>query len=268
MRDSGVEIGWSSLCTLANVYVKARQFEKASLVLKSAEQKLSSCNRLGYFFLITQHASLKNKDEVLRLWEASKAVDGRITCANYMCVLSCLVKLSDLVEAERVFREWEASRGKYDVRVSNVLLGAYVRNGLMDKAESLHLHTMEQGGCPNYKTWEILMEGWVKSQEMEKAVDAMKKAFSMLRDCHWRPSDGIVLAIADYFEKKGDVEHALCYVKTTHDLGFASLPLYKSLLRMHLCSQKPAFDILKMMEKDKIEMDEEAYDLIQAVKEC
>lgn len=268
MRDGGVEIGWSSLCTLANVYVKARQFEKASLVLKSAEQKLSRCNRLGYFFLITQHASLKNKDEVLRLWEASKVVDGRITCVNYMCVLSCLVKLGDLVEAERVFREWEVSRGKYDVRVSNVLLGAYVRNGLMDKAESLHLHTMEQGGCPNYKTWEILMEGWVKSQEMEKAVDAMKKAFSMLRDCHWRPSDGIVLAIADYFEKKGDVERALCYVKTTHDLGFASLPLYKSLLRMHLCSQKPAFGILKMIEKDKIEMDEEAYDLIQAVKEC
>lgn len=267
MRDGDVQIGWSSLCTLANVYVKSGKFQKAGLVLKSAERKLSTCNRLGYLFLITQHASLKNKDKVLWLWEASKAVGGRITCANYICVLSCLVKLGDLVEAERVFREWESNHGKYDVRVSNVLLGAYVRNGLMDKAESLHLHTMERGGCPNYKTWEILMEGWVKSQEMEKAIGAMKTAFSLLKDCHWRPSDGIVIAIANYFEKTGDVEGALCYVKTIHDLGFASLPVYKLLHRMHLSSQKPASDILKIIENDKIKMDNEAHAPVRAVKE-
>ncbi|KAM1024719.1 hypothetical protein TB2_037390 [Malus domestica] len=30
---------------------------------------------------------------------------------------------------------------------------------LTEKAEALHLHTLERGGQPNYKTWEILMEG-------------------------------------------------------------------------------------------------------------
>ncbi|XP_024926450.2 pentatricopeptide repeat-containing protein At5g27460 isoform X1 [Ziziphus jujuba] len=264
VRDDNAVVGWSTLSTLANVYIKAGLFEKASLALRSAEKKLSNCNRLGYFFLITLYASLNNKEEVLRLWKASKAVGGRITCANYMCILSCLVKLGDIGEAERIFSEWESGCGKYDVRVSNVLLGAYMRNGMIDKAESLHLHTLERGGCPNYKTWEILMEGWVESQNMDKAINAMKKGFSMLKHCDWRPSHGIVMSIADYFEKRGNVKDAFRYVKTIHDLGFASLPLYKLLLRMLLSDQRPASGILKMIEEDKVEMDDETRALIQA----
>ncbi|PON63422.1 Tetratricopeptide-like helical domain containing protein [Parasponia andersonii] len=265
IRDGDVELGWSSLSTLANAYVKAGQVEKASLALRIAEKKLSSSNPLGYFFLITQYASLNDKDEVLRLWRVCKAVGWRSSCANYMCVMLCLVKLGDIAEAERVFMEWDSNRGKFDIRVSNILLGAYVRNGLMDKAESFHLQTLERGGCPNFKTWEILMEGWVKTEEMEKAINAMKKALSLSKHCHWRPSDVVVMAIARYFEKQGNVEGAHLYIKAIHDLGFASLPLYKSLLRMHLSSQKPASDILKMMENDKIETDDEAYALVRAV---
>ncbi|KAK9271413.1 hypothetical protein L1049_027003 [Liquidambar formosana] len=187
-----------------------------------------------------------------------------MTCTNYMCILSCLVKLGDLAEAERIFMEWESKCWKYDIRVSNVLLGAYMRNGLMDKAESLHLHTLEKGGCPNYKTWEILMEGWVKIQNMDKAITAMKKGFAMLKHCEWQPSHTIVMAIAEYFEKHGNFEEANQYFRVIQCLGLASLPLYKSLLRMHLCTQRPALDILKMMENDKIEMDDEASAIVQA----
>ncbi|KAF3445976.1 hypothetical protein FNV43_RR11153 [Rhamnella rubrinervis] len=264
VKDDDVEVGWSTLTTLANIYVKAGLFDKASLALRGAEKKLSNCNRLGYFFLITIYASLNNKEEVLRLWEASKAVSGRITCANYMCILSCLVKLGDIVEAEKIFLQWESDHGNYDIRVSNVLLGAYMRSGLIEKAESLHLHTLERGGCPNYKTWEILMEGWVKSQNMDKAINAMKKGISMMKHCDWRPSPGIVMSIAEYFEKEGNVEDACWYGKAIHDLGFASLPLYKSLLRMHLSAKRPASGILKMMEEDIIEMDNETLALVQA----
>ena len=83
VKDEDVEVGWSTLSTLANIYVKAGLFDKASLALRSAEKKLSNCDRLGYFFLITIYASLNNKEEVLRLWEASKTVSGRITCAYF-----------------------------------------------------------------------------------------------------------------------------------------------------------------------------------------
>lgn len=269
VNDKNVEVGWSTLSTLANIYIKAGLVDKAFLALENAEKKLSTNNRLGYLFLITQHSSLKNKEGVRRLWKVSKGVGGRITCANYICILSCLVKVGDLIEAERVFMEWESNcRRTYDIRVSNVLLGAYVRNGLINKAESLHLHTLERGGCPNYKTWEILMEGWVKSQKMDKAIIAVKQAFSMLNNCKWRPSHGILVAIAEYLEKHRKFEDANHYIQAIHHLGLASLPLYKIILRMHLHARRTAPDILKMMDKDKIEMDDETSSLVQACYSC
>lgn len=264
LSDKNVEVGWSSLCSSANAYIKAGLGSKALLALKHAEKKLSTCNRLGYFFLITLYASLNDKKGVLRLWEASKAIGGRIPCASYICVLSCLVKLGDLIEAKRIFLEWESNCRNYDIRVSNVLLGAYMRLGLIKEAETLHTHSLSRGGCPNYKTWEILMEGWVKSKNMDKALDAMEKGFSMLNHCDWRPPHVTLLAIAEYLEKHGNIEDANQYLRVIHRFGLSSLPLYKSLLRMHLNAQKPAFDILKMMEKDKIEMDDETSTLVQA----
>ncbi|EEF48579.1 pentatricopeptide repeat-containing protein, putative [Ricinus communis] len=264
VNDDNVEVGWSTLATLANIYTKAGIVDKALLALKNAEKILSTSHLLGYFFLMTQYSSLKNKEGVQRLWEACKGVNGRITCANYMCVLSCLVKVGDLLEAEKVFRDWELNCRKYDIRVSNVLLGAYVRKGLMNKAESLHLHTLDRGGCPNYKTLEILMEGWVKSQKMDKAIDAMTQAISMLEHCHWRPSHGIIMSIAEHLERNRNFEDANHFIQVIHHLGVASLPLYKVLLRMHLHAQRAAFDILKMMEKDKIELDDETSALVQA----
>ncbi|XP_010266564.1 PREDICTED: pentatricopeptide repeat-containing protein At5g27460 isoform X1 [Nelumbo nucifera] len=265
MNDKNVEVGWSSHCTLANIYIRSGLVDNAIVALRAAEQKLSTQKRLGYFFLITQYSALNNKEEVLRLWEASKSVAGKITCANYMCILLCLVKVGGIEEAEKVFRVWESQCVKYDIRVSNVLLGAYMRNGWMDKAESLHLHTLKKGGYPNYKTWEILMEGWLKSQEMDKAVEAMKKGFAMLKHCDWRPSPKIIMSISEYFVRHGDFENAKKYVKVIRQLGLMSLQLYKSLLRMHIHAGRPALDILKMMEKDKIDMDEEVYSLVECV---
>jgi pentatricopeptide repeat protein len=263
-NDENVEVGWSSLATLANVYMNARQSEKAILVLKNAEEKLSNCNRLGYFFIITLYASLKQKEGVLRLWEASKAVGGRISCANYICILTSLVKLGDIAQAKRIFREWESNCQKYDIRVSNILLGAYVRNGLIEEAESLHLHTLQKGGCPNYKTWEILIEGYVNRQKMDEAIIAMKRALAMLKDCHWRPSQRIVLAIAEYLENCGNFEYANEYITNIHNLGHGSLSLYKILLRMHLSARKPPLHVLQMINKDKIEMDSETFSILKA----
>ncbi|KAJ4967483.1 hypothetical protein NE237_019332 [Protea cynaroides] len=265
LNDKNVEVGWSTHSTLADVYIKSGLVDNAILALRTAEQKLSTWNRLGYFFLITHYAALNNKEGVLRLWEASKAVGGKMTCANYMCIILSLVKVSDIEEAESVFRAWESECGKYDIRVSNVLLGAYMRKGWMEKAESLHQHTLEKGGSPNYKTWEILMEGWVKSQQMDKAISAMKKGFALLKHCHWQPSPAIIMSIADYFEEHGNLEDAKKYVKVLQNLGLVSLPLYKTLLRVHIRTGKPAPNILLMMEKDKIEVDEEASALISCV---
>lgn len=174
-NDKNVTVGWSSFSTLAYIYQKSGLINKAVWALRQAEKRLSTNNRLGFLFLMTIYASLNCKDEVLRLWKISKGVSGRITCYNYMCILSSLVKLGDSKEAENTFLEWECQCRTYDIRVPNILLGAYSRNGSMEKAESLLVRTLDKGGQPNFKTWEILMEGLVRNQKMNDGINAMTR---------------------------------------------------------------------------------------------
>ncbi|WOL08749.1 hypothetical protein Cni_G17502 [Canna indica] len=263
INDKNVEVGWSTYSTLANIYTNSGYFKKAYDALRLAEEKLSLIKHLGYYFIMTSYAALNDKDGVLRLWDSSKKVPGRITCTNYMCVILCLVKVGDIREAEKIFTIWESQCRNYDIRVSNVLLGAYVRNGWMDKAESLHLHTLNKGARPNYKTWEILMEGWVKKKQMDRAVEAMKKGLSMLRNCKWRPPEAIIISIAEYFEEHGSVDKAKSFIKALRGLGLMTLPLYKVFLRTHIKSGQVVPGILRMMGQDEIDMDDETLSLIQ-----
>lgn len=261
-NDKNVEVGWSTYCTLANIYMNAENHKKAHDALALAEEKLSARKRLAYYFIMTIYASLNDKDGVLRMWQTSKKVPGRITCTNYMTVIRSLVKIGDIKAAEKMFQTWESQCRKYDTRVSNVLLGAYTRNGWMDKAESLHLHTLEKGGHPNYKTWEILMEGRVKNRQMDRAVEALKKGFSLLEGCRWKPPVAILMSIAEYFEENGSVDESKWLIKVLRGLGLTSLPIYKLFLRTHIKAGQVVPDILEMMGQDKIDLDEEILSFI------
>ncbi|CAL4967438.1 unnamed protein product [Urochloa decumbens] len=262
VNDDVVEIGWSTYCTLANIFRMHGLTTKAQACLRKAETKLSPTKRLGYSFVMTCYAGLNDSDGVMRLWEASKSVPGRIPSANYMTAMVCSIKVGNISRAEWIFGSWEAQCRKHDVRVSNVLLGAYVRNGWIEKAERLHLHMLEKGALPNYKTWEILMEGYVQSKQMDKAVDAMKKCFSFLKSCHWRPPLELVKAIARHFEEQGSADDAYKYTKVLQRFNLTSLPLYKSLLRAYINADIVPPNILEMVAKDQIIMDEEMDRLI------
>ncbi|AQK96116.1 Pentatricopeptide repeat-containing protein [Zea mays] len=213
LNDETVKVGWSTYCTLANIFRKNGLNTEAQACLVKAEAKLSPTGRLGYSFVMTCYAALNDSDGVMRMWEASKSVPGRILTAYYMAAMSCSIKVGDISQAECIFGKWEAGCRKHDVRVSNVLLGAYVRNRWIEKAERLHLHMLEKGACPNYKTWEILMEGYVQSRQMDKAVGCMKKGLSLLKSCHWRPPVELMEAIGKHFEEQGSADDAYRYIK-------------------------------------------------------
>jgi pentatricopeptide repeat protein len=262
VNDGMVEVGWSTYCALANIFMKHGLNSKALDCLRTAETKLSRTKRLGYSFVMTCYAALNDSDGVTRLWEASKCVPGRIPATNYMTAITCLIKVGDIDQAECIFGSWEVECGKYDVRVPNILLGAYVRNGWIEKAEKLHLHMVEKGARPNYKTWEILLEGFVQSSQMDKAVNAMKKALSSMKSCHWRPPLKLVEAIATFFEEQGNTEDAKRYIKVLQKFNLTSLPLYKSVLRTYIKADTVATDIAEMIARDQIVMDEEIDNLI------
>ncbi|KAL6911973.1 hypothetical protein ACP4OV_000778 [Aristida adscensionis] len=260
VNENKVQVGWSTYCTLANIFKVNGQNTKALACLRKAETKLSPTRRLGYNFVMTCYAALNDRDGVMRLWESSKSVPGRIPSADYMSAILCSIKVGDISRAEWIFGSWESEDRKPDVRVSNVLLGAYVRNGWIEKAERLHLHMLEKGARPNFKTWEILMEGFMQSRQMDKAVKAMKKC--LLKNCHWRPPTELVEAIAKHFEEQGNVDDAYRYIRFLQRFNLTSLPLYKSVLLAFINASVVPPNISEMVAKDQIVMDEEMDQLI------
>uniref|UniRef100_A0A0A9EDS7 Pentatricopeptide repeat-containing protein n=1 Tax=Arundo donax TaxID=35708 RepID=A0A0A9EDS7_ARUDO len=121
---------------------------------------------------------------------------------------------------------------------------------------------LEKGARPNYKTWEILMEGYVQSRQMDKVVDAMKKCLSLLKSCHWRPPFKLVETITKHFEEQGNVDDAYRYIKVLQRLNLTTLPLYKSLVRAYINADVVPPNIPEMIAKDQIVMDEEMDKLI------
>ncbi|KAF8762534.1 hypothetical protein HU200_009353 [Digitaria exilis] len=167
----------------------------------------------------------------------------------------------DISRAEWIFGSWETHCRKHDVRVSNVLLGAYMRNGWIEKAERLHLHMLEKGARPNYKTWEILTTGYVQSGQMDKATDAMKKGLSLLKNCHWRPPLELVEAIANILRSKAVPRMHIDTLRFSEGLACELAHIQIIASSIHQCCHCAA-KYLAMIAKDQIIMDEEMDRLI------
>eukprot|EP01018_Ginkgo_biloba_P028974 Gb_03508 [translate_table: standard] len=268
VKSDGIDTAdWTTYSTLANIYIKAGLVDKAESALKELEKKLTQRDRIAYDYLMTMYASLGNKEELHRMWQSLKTAFNKPTSTNYRCILASLMKLGDIEEAEKIFGEWESSCSRYDCRVSNILLGAYVRNGLLEKAEIFHGHVLEKKGDPNYKTWEILTEGYLQSKQMEKAVETMKNALLSVKSSQCQPKSEIVTAILKYFEEEGNIEGAEEYLKILRGVKNVTTEIYNSLLCSYVKAGKAAPKILKRMKKDNVSPDEETERLVeQAVK--
>ena len=107
------------------------------------------------------------------------------------------------------------------------------------------------------------MEGFVRSRQMDKAVNAMKKALPLMKSCQWRPPVKLVEAIAMFFEEQGNADDASGYMKLLQKFNLTSLPLYKSVLRAYITADTVLpTNISEMIARDDIVMDEEIDHLI------
>lgn len=212
-----VDIDWTTCGNLANIYIKAGLLDKAELTLKEMEKKMDRSDREAFNYLITLCASAGNKDGVARMWKLLKFSFPKLTNMSFICMLISLLKLGDLEGAENIFKEWESAGLNYDFRVTNILLNAYVKKGLMEKAEFLLEHVLEGTEKPICKTWEIIAEGYLKNTQIDKAAHAMNKALSSIERGGWKPKPTNLLVILKHFQEHGDVVCAEHYLKILRD---------------------------------------------------
>ncbi|CAM8974452.1 unnamed protein product [Rhodiola kirilowii] len=66
--DKGCHPNWTTYSTMATVYIKQGQIEKAEECLRMVEGKIAGRNRIPYHYLISLYGSVGNRDELFRIW--------------------------------------------------------------------------------------------------------------------------------------------------------------------------------------------------------
>ncbi|KAL6138242.1 hypothetical protein ACLB2K_063525 [Fragaria x ananassa] len=183
-------LDWADYSIAANGYTKSGAVDKALEMLKRSEEQIPSSKRQrgAYEYLMTQYAVLGKKDETLRLWERYKE-QMKINNYGYLCIMTSLSKLDDNETAEKIFEEWESEHAMYDLRIPNTLIGAYTRNGFLDKAEAIMSRISLKDQKPNHTTWNYLAKGYLDEGQIDKALESATKAVSAAPP-GWMPKQG------------------------------------------------------------------------------
>lgn len=264
---NNVNTDWTIYSTLAAAYVKAGILDKAESTLEEVKNKMPQSDRSAYEYLITLYASVGKRDEVYKVWHSLKLIFPKPKNRSYICLLSSLVKMGDVEGAEQIFKEWESVCVRYDIRMANICLKAYVKKGLLEKAESLLGNIIEKGGEPNFNTWEILAEGCLQNGKFEQAVAALKKSVSVGKFVQWKPKPVNVLAILKHFETHCDVESAEDLLNLLRDLNCVDIEMCNSLIRTYAKSGKADPGIFELMERYKVNRSEETDMLLKQTRQ-
>ncbi|KAH6817771.1 hypothetical protein C2S51_001374 [Perilla frutescens var. frutescens] len=218
-------------------YIKAGALEKALAVLKKAENLINDGQRrFVYGPLISLYATMKKKEDVYRLWNLFQNCE-KLQYGSYVYILTALEKLDDLDGARKILEEWEERNGSSDIRIPNIVIGAYCRKGDVGEAELILNRLVQNGMKPCSKTWSHMAFGYHKNGRMEEAVEMTKKAY-VDAFSGWKPDHATVAACLEHLKKKGDEEETQellvlveKYGSVSSDLRYTSngMPMLKSL---------------------------------------
>ncbi|XP_019429637.1 PREDICTED: pentatricopeptide repeat-containing protein At2g20710, mitochondrial-like isoform X1 [Lupinus angustifolius] len=244
--DPIATVDWYTYTTAANAYIKAGDFEKATTMLKKSEQLArGKTRRLAYESLQTMYAAIGNKDEVYRIWNRCKKFKNSYNSSS-ISMLSSLVKLHDIDGAENLVEEWESRCTHFDTRIPNLMITAYCKWGLLNKAEAYIKRLLDGGKKLDGSTWDRFASAYRMGNDMEKAVQSMKKAISEDRP-GWKPNPFTLAACIKYAKEKEELDLALELLMLCREHGHISVATYDGLASyVHSeISDTKAFDLIK-----------------------
>ncbi|GLT86906.1 hypothetical protein SLE2022_050160 [Rubroshorea leprosula] len=222
--DPRIKADWHAYVIAANGYLRAGLTDNSLQMVKRAEQLISNKTRRSAFEIsLILYASIERKDEVYHIWNLYKKM-RKFSNKGYICMISSLVKLKDFDDAEKNFEEWEFGYAVYDVRVPSILISAYCKRGLIEKAE-VHINRhVASGKEPDSFMWHSLATGYKIRDEMTKAVESMKKAILANSPPRKLELNHLTLAAClEYLKRQGEVEAVEELLKLLNDKGYNKL---------------------------------------------
>ncbi|XP_024023422.1 pentatricopeptide repeat-containing protein At2g20710, mitochondrial [Morus notabilis] len=206
--DPQVNLDFHAYFVAAKGYLKAGLYEKAIIMLRRSEQQIinSRGKRIHYEHLLTLYAAAGQKNEVYRIWNLYKNME-KLYNSGYLSVLSALVKLEDIDGAEKIYAEWESWNTCFDNRIANLLISAYCKNGLLEKALLCVERLINNGHEPAASIWQCLANQCCIDGRMAKAVETMKKAV-LANEPKLKLNRSTLAVCLEYLKREGDVETA------------------------------------------------------------
>ncbi|KAE8660718.1 Pentatricopeptide repeat-containing protein [Hibiscus syriacus] len=229
-EDRSINPNWTTFSTMATMYIKMGLPEKAEECLRNVESRITGRDRIPYQYLITLYGNIGNKEEVYRIWKVYKSIFPSIPNLGYHSMVSSLVRANDIEGAERIYEEWLSVRTSYDPRIANLLMGWYVKEGNMDKAESFFNHMADVGGKPNSSSWETLAEGHIGVARIDEALSCLKEAFATEGSTSWKPKPSNISAFFNLCEEKADTESRDVLMGLIQQAGYLKNVAYASLI--------------------------------------
>ncbi|CAN6310579.1 unnamed protein product [Urochloa humidicola] len=260
-------LSWHGYASSARLLMESGMQGKAVMTLLEAERRIPPKNgMIAYSFLLHTYTDLGMYSEVERIWRVFKSKVP--SCSSmYMSRISVLLKMNDIDGAEEALKEWERVCVSYkDVRLINLLVDAYCKEGLVEKAVALVDDAIKKGRTPYANTWYKLAAGFFMTGQVLKAVNMTRKALASASP-PWKPDLANVLMSLDHFLDEKDVEAAEEMASMLQKLVPLTRDVYHSLLMTYVRAGKPVSDLLERMKKDGLEADEETDRILAGERE-
>nr|XP_010921472.1 pentatricopeptide repeat-containing protein At4g01990, mitochondrial [Elaeis guineensis] len=266
MEEEGeVTLNWSAYSTLAAIYSSAGLVTKAESALKQLEELVDSHDREPFHFLISLYAGTGNLVEVNRIWKSLKTTFPKPTNMSFLTMLQALNKLDDIDSLTQCYEEWESFYVTYDLKLTNLMLGAYLRKGMVKEAEALWARTSEKGAGFDRRTCELFLDCYLKNHNMELALKWLENAVSMVKQDEWKLSQEKVSTFLKCLEEAKDVEGAERFSKSLKVLNCLDTRAYESLLRTYSLARRRDPSLRQRINDDKIELSSHTKRLLKRV---
>ncbi|KAF5181055.1 Pentatricopeptide repeat-containing protein [Thalictrum thalictroides] len=246
--------------TAANGYIKAGLVDQGLEMLKKLEGLVSAEKGRwsGYETLLTLYASIGRKEDLYRVWMLCKS-SGKVYNTLYHCMIASLLKLEDIDGAKNILEEWETENTSNDFRIPNLLIAAYCKKNLLEKAEMFINKAMENGKKPYASTWEILASGYIEANQISKAVESIKA--TLLERSWWKPRRETLAICLLYVKQQGDA------AKTEEFVRLLGVPCHMSTddcgkLLDYFYNNESEVDKFNELNADGLDDDDEETDII------
>ncbi|XP_076959052.1 pentatricopeptide repeat-containing protein At4g21705, mitochondrial-like [Bidens hawaiensis] len=250
--DSNIVMDWNTYTVVANCYIKGNLLDKASDALKKAE-KLVGKDGLAYNHVISLHARLGNKDDVIRVWGQQKSACKRRVNRDYITIMTSLVRLGEFEEVEKVLTEWNSSGNVYDFRVPSIVIEGYVKKGLCDEAKDLLDRLVKDDKSTMPDSWAAVAVEFMKKGDVGACITCVESLINLRLKGDWELNSDVVEKLLEGVGEKGRVDDVDALVKELKKFMKFDRGMYHSLMKGCINGGKEVGKVLKHMIDDGIE---------------